>query len=98
MQNLRENDNWKRAVIVFKEESFTQKFSLIERSYEISRDSKYFQTGMISNSLLGMISNSLLGSCLDGTDDGVRLDWYIHALPEDGLEKAWTVDYCYITE
>lgn len=90
LQNLRENDNWKKAVIVFKEESFTQKLSLIERSYEISRDSKYFQSGMLSN--------SLFGSCLDGTDDGVRLDRYIHALPGDGLGKAWIVDYCYITE
>lgn len=90
LQELREKENWSRAVIVFKQESFDRTFSLIERSYEINRDSKYFKPGMLSN--------SLFGSCLDGTDNDVRLDLYMHAMPEDGLGKAWSVDYCYIIE
>lgn len=60
---------WKKAVVVFKEESFDKPFTKKERSYEIYHSSKYFQGGKISN--------ELIGNCLDGIDKGVRLDWYL---------------------
>lgn len=72
---------WKEAVIVFTEDSFNKPFTEVERSYEVNHDCPYFQSGMISN--------RLTGNCLDGTDDGVRLDWYLN---------EWKIDYCYITE
>lgn len=81
---------WKTAVIVFKPESFEKEYSEQSRSYEISSDANYFQSGKISS--------SLFGNCLDGTDQGVRLDLYMKALPEDGLGKRWIVDYCYIND
>ncbi|MEC2463454.1 hypothetical protein P9X10_00885 [Bacillus cereus] len=88
LNELRENDNWEKAVIVFKQESFSKEFTENQRSYEINRDSHYFKPDSISG--------SLFGNCLDGTDDGVRLDIYMKRLPEEG--KRWLVEYCYITK
>lgn len=68
LSDLCENKNWSTAVIVFKPESFDKEYSLESRSYGVNRDNKYFQEGMIGNSLYGF--------CLDETDQGVRLDWY----------------------
>lgn len=65
------------GVIVYKASSFTKPYTETERSYRVYNNNRQFQSGMISN--------SLFGSCLDGTDDGVRLDWY-----------KWSVDYCYL--
>lgn len=90
LNDLQENKNWKDAVIVFKPESFNKEFNETQRSYKISRENYYFQQGKISS--------SLYGSCLDGSDDGVRLDLYMKAIPEDKLGKRWIVDYCYIIE
>jgi hypothetical protein len=73
--------NWKKAVIVFKESSFKKPFTEVQRSYEISSDAKYFN--------YNMNGSSLFGNCLDGSDDGVRLDRYFH---------EWKIDFCYITE
>lgn len=70
------------AVVVMTKDSFDKPYSVKERSYKFSSDNKAF--------LPNQISNSIFGSCLDGTDVGVRLDWYI---PE-----KWTVEYCYIAE
>lgn len=83
LYDLKDRKDWEKAIIVFTEDSFTIPFSLIERSYEVSRSNKYFQPDMIGNSLFGY--------CLDGIDMGVRLDEYIHA-------GGWKVDYCYIVE
>jgi hypothetical protein len=71
---------WQEAVVVFTEDSWKRQYSLEARSYEISSDNKYFNPNAISS--------SLFGNCLDGTDNGVRLDLYMH--------ENWKVDYCYI--
>lgn len=84
------NKEWEKAVIVFKPESFDKEYSEQSRSYEVSSDANYFQSGKISSSLFGY--------CLDGTDQGVRLDLYMKALPEDNMGKRWLVDYCYIVD
>lgn len=76
-----------QAVIVFKSSNWPdKKFTLEQRSYLIRSDDKYF--------VPGMGGNSIFASCLDGTDQGVRLDWYMfHNAPHN-----WVVDYCYIKE
>ena len=79
-----------KGVIVFKPESFDKEYSEESRSYEVSSDNKYWD-----GSKLG---SSLFGYCLDGTDQGARLDWYMKAVPEDGLGKRWIVDYCYLED
>jgi len=76
-------DKWKRAVIVFDQKSFTKPYSETERSYEVSSDNHCFCQGRISNSIHGF--------CLDGHDNGVRLDRYMY-------DCNWTVEYCYILE
>ena len=65
------------GVIVFKASNFDKEYSELSRSYRVSNANRHFQDGKIAN--------SLFGSCLDGTDDGVRLDWY-----------NWDVEYCYM--
>ena len=84
-QDLKRNNNWNDAVLVFKKESFNEDYSVEERSYAITRDAKYFDAKMISS--------SLFGNCLDGKDNGVRLDLYM-----DKEEKPWIVEYCYILD
>ena len=73
-----------KAVIVFKQESFSKPYSERSRSYAVCSETKYFKSNMGGN--------SLFGNCLDGSENGVRLDWYMRA-----EEKPWLVDYCYIT-
>lgn len=82
LRELGNKEDWKEAVIVFKPESFDKKYSEKARSYQVNSNAKYFDGNMNGS--------SLFGNCLDGTDDGVRLDKYMY----DG----WEVDYCYITE
>jgi hypothetical protein len=79
---------WQEAVVVFKPESFENEFTETERSYTVYSNAKYFDPDMIGN--------SLFGDCLDGKDEGVRLDRYMSLLPNEG--KRWIVDYCYITK
>lgn len=83
LNELSKRKNWKEAVIVFREDSFDKKFSLESRSYKISSDAKYFNNDMIGR--------SLFGEALDGSDSGVRLDYYMH-----DVELKWKIDYCYI--
>lgn len=67
----------KHGVIVYKESNWPGKnYSLGSRSYEVWNCNRGFQPGKISN--------SVRGDSLDGSDRGVRLDWY-----------KWDVDYCY---
>lgn len=87
---LRDKTDWNKAVIVFSQESFSKPFTETERSYQVSSDAKYFDGSKIGN--------SLFGDCLDGKDLGVRLDAYMHSIPEDGMGKRWIPDYCYIVE
>lgn len=81
--DLEARDDWELAVVVFKSESFSKQYSLKERSYVISRDNKWFNPMMLGC--------SLFGNCLDGKDNGVRLDWY---MKDD--KQPWIIDYCYI--
>lgn len=69
--------------IVFTEDSFKKKYPEESRTYVTrnSSASRMFQEGKISN--------SMYGDCLDGTDNGVRLDWYI---------GEWHIEKCYVIE
>ena len=74
----KENTGALYGVIVFKEENWPDvDYSLASRSYEVSNANRCFQNDKIANSLFGY--------SLDGSDLGVRLDWY-----------KWKVDYCYM--
>lgn len=66
----------KFGVIVYKQSNFTDEYSETSRSYRVHNANRKFQQGKIAT--------SLFGDCLDGTDDGVRLDWY-----------DWEVEFCY---
>jgi hypothetical protein len=68
------------AVVVIKASSFDKPYSETERSYKFTSDNKAF---------IGTCGNSIFADCLDGIDNGVRLDWYLH-------EGGWKIDYCYI--
>ena len=65
------------GVIVYRADNWTEDYSLEARSYRVSNNNRAFQPGKIAR--------SLFGNSLDGTDQGVRLDWY-----------NWRVDYCYM--
>lgn len=69
-------------VAVMTPDSFDKEYSEKSRSYAFDNNNKAF--------LPNMISNSIYSYCLDGTDDGVRLDWYVG--------EDWKVDYCYLKE
>lgn len=86
ISDLEGNASWEKAVIVFSQESFDRNYSVIERSYEVMRDNKYF--------CYWMNGSSLFGNCLDGKDNGVRLDVLMHLSSYEG--KKWEVEYCYI--
>lgn len=82
--------NWTRdiinGVVVFAPDSFNKEYSEESRSYVFRSDNRTFRNS---------ISNSLYASCLDGTDQGVRLDWYMEYY---GNKDGWKVDYCYLIE
>lgn len=63
-------------VIVFKASNWTENYTEKQRSYVVRSDNKAW--------VPDMCSNSIFADCLDGKDNGVRLDWY-----------NWVVDYCY---
>ena len=87
LEELRKTE-WNEAVIVFSNDSWDREYSETERSYKVNKSAKFFNPMMNGN--------SLFGSCLDGKDNGVRLDVYMGLLPEEG--KRWLVEYCYITK
>lgn len=72
------------GVVVFTEDSFNKPYTEKERSYRFTSDNKAF--------LPNQHSNSIFADCLDNTDLGVRLDWYMHG------EKPWKVEYCYLLD
>lgn len=65
------------CVVVFKANNWKDTYSEISRAYEFRSDNKYF--------LPKMLGNSWYADCLDGSDQGVRLDWY-----------DWEIEYCFI--
>lgn len=66
------------AVIVYAQSSFPREYSEQSRSYRVSNfgGKAFFD---------GMIGNSIFGDCLDGTENGVRLDYY----------TDWKIEKCY---
>ena len=68
-----------KAIVVFTEDSFKDYYTETQRSYEFSNQNKAF--------IAGQCSNSIFADCIDGSDNGVRLDYYI---------GDWKVDYCYL--
>lgn len=70
------------AVAVIAESSFDKHYSEISRSYAFTNQNKAF--------IADQCSNSIFANCLDGTDSGVRLDWYV--------PSEWKVEYCYLKE
>lgn len=65
------------AYIVYTQSNFKTQYSEESRTYKIDSRSNLFHDGLIST--------SLFGDCLDGTEYGVRLDWY-----------NWKREYCYM--
>lgn len=77
-----EDEKSLKAVVVFKQGPwFNAEYTEEQRSYIFSSDNKYF--------ISGMGGSSIYADCMDGTDRGVRLDWYL---------GKWEIDYCYIVE
>lgn len=75
------------AHIVFAEDSYNKPYPLLSRSYIFTSDNKAFYPKMGGYSIFAY--------CLDGSDQGVRLDWY---MSEEGIENGWKVQDCYILE
>ena len=75
------------AHIIFTEDSFAKEYPLLSRTYRFSSDNKAFRPNMGGC--------SIFADCLDGTDQGVRLDWH---MADEGNSGGWKVDTCYILE
>lgn len=75
------------AHITFTEDSFDKKFPLLSRTYIFTSDNKGFWPNMFSRSIFAY--------CLDGTDQGIRLDWYME---DEGNKGGWKVEDCYVLE
>ena len=79
------NDTHKSPVsgyIVFSRDSFDMPYSEQSRTYVVSSNNKAF--------ISGAGGYSIYGSCLDGTDQCVRLEGYMRG------ENAWKIDRCYM--
>lgn len=67
-------------VAVITHDSFDQEYTETQRSYRFNNYNKAF---------LPMCSTSIFSNCVDGTDDGVRLDLYVR-------QGIWKVDRVYV--
>ena len=79
------NDTHKSPVsgyIVFTQDSFDMPYSEQSRTYVVSSDNKAY--------IAGAGGYSIFGSCLDGSDQNIRLELYMHG---DG---AWKIERCYM--
>ena len=76
------------AYVVFTEDSFDRPYSEKSRTYVFSSDNKAFQSGMGGY--------SIYGACLDGTDQGIRLEAYMAA--EKGGKAGWKIERCYMSQ
>lgn len=81
------DNQWVSAVIVIKQGSyFIKEYSEYERSYLVYKQScKAF--------LPNMIGRSIFASCLDGTDQYLRLDACLR-----GNENNWKIEKVYLCE
>lgn len=68
--------------IVFSEENFKDVYSEQSRTYVVSSNNKAY--------IPGAGGYSIYGSCLDGTDQNIRLEGYMRG------EKAWQIERCYM--
>ena len=88
LSDILSKDHSKAGVVVFKQNpNWVREFSEGERSYIVHGDEKFFYNNMIST--------SIWANAMEGTDKGVRLDWYMFY--EDEAHR-WKVDYCYLLE
>lgn len=81
------NENHKEhtcGYIVFAEESFDKPYSEMSRTYVVSSDNKAY--------IPGAGGYSIYASCLDGTDQCIRLEGYMRG------EKAWKIERCYMNK
>ena len=76
------------AHITFTEDSFSEPYSLLSRTYVVSSDNKAFRPNMGGY--------SIFGSSLDGTDPCVRLERCM--AEERGGKDGWKVENCDILE
>lgn len=90
MRNLfrRAEDEGKHITgyVVFSQESFTDPYLEISRTYAIPSDNKAFQSRMGGYSIYGY--------CMDGSDPCVRLEQYMAA--EHGGKDGWKIERCYM--
>lgn len=68
--------------IVFTADSFDKKYNEASRTYVVSSNNKAYQSGMGGY--------SIYASCLDGTDQCLRLEGYMRG------ENAWKIEKCYM--
>ena len=68
--------------IVFTEDSFDKPYPVEARTYAVSSNNKAFQPNMGGY--------SIYASCLDGTDNCIRLEQYMRG------EDAWKIEKCYM--
>lgn len=79
------NDTHKSPVsgyIVFSRDSFDKPYSEQSRTYVVSSDNKAY--------IAGVGGYSIFGSCLDGSDQNIRLERYMHG------DNAWKIERCYM--
>lgn len=81
---LRANPEKVGVVVIKQHPKWDKEYPILERSYRVRGDNKYFRPGLCGN--------SIFGNSIEGHDWGVRLDWYIFDSSEDG----WDVEYCYV--
>lgn len=62
-------DSGKKITIIYSKDNWNKPFTETQRTYITNTDQKYFN--------VNACGSSLFGDCLDGTDLGVRLDWYM---------------------
>lgn len=70
--------------IVFAAKSFKKEYSEVSRTYAVSSDNKAFKPDAVGYSIYGY--------CLDGSDDGARLDRVM--AEEAGGPEGWVVESC----
>lgn len=75
------------AHIIFTVDSFAKRYPVLSRTYSFSSDNKAFWPSMSGYSIFAY--------CLDGTDQGVRLDW---CMAEEGNPGGWKVEDCYVLQ